>query len=87
MTYDQELKQFKLEYWKRKMAECNGNIIAMAKASGCHRSYVHGLVVEFGLKSATYASSEKLHFFYKGRNRYYGSQLRLPMKYPLRYEL
>lgn len=81
MTYAQELKRWRREYWLRLMREHGGNIIAMAKASGSNRTSVHKRVVELGLRNAVTGCDRKYVGVRRGRR--YVAQLRLPMDYPL----
>jgi hypothetical protein len=83
MTYNEEYKRFRLEYWKRMVEEHQGNVISMAKASGVNRTAVHKMVVKLGLKRVERSSSDKKFIGGKGKTRIYVTQFRLPMDYPL----
>jgi len=87
MLYDEAYKNFRVQYWKDLLKEHDGCVIAMAKASGVHRSSVHKIVVELGFKQGKFGSGDIRYTHFRGKWQRFGRQLRLPMLYPLPWEL
>jgi hypothetical protein len=48
--YFEAVRQFKVEYWKRVLEQCQGNLTHAAKAEGMNRTYLEKLVGQLGLR-------------------------------------
>jgi hypothetical protein len=61
MTYQQELKAFKIAYWKKILSESKGNVSLAAKISGTNRTHVHRIIIQFDLKPQPVALKHTAH--------------------------
>jgi hypothetical protein len=49
MTYHEELRAFKVSYWKKILRQAGGNITLAAKMAGVNRTHMHRIVLKYDL--------------------------------------